>query len=201
MKTALRGARLLMALVLILTVAVSCFVLKGFALSAVLLGMAGALWAPYLGGIQRSPFSWREFWGSELGAVLTTYFMRSGIPGGPTLINGSATPPTAIQATQCPKMVVQIIWNIGDTQATITHNWGLDKSSPTYFDPEIIAECLNGSGTASGTWLPMLTFDRTNTNVILVNKLAGAAAVGNAGTFLITLRNNAAMLSNAGGGF
>ena len=179
-----RGAVLLVALVLILMPA--AVVSLTF---PPLLAIALLAWLPYIGNLKRRyRFSLQNFWADQLGAVSTFYFARSGIPGGGVLINGSATPPTAQQASQCPMMKVQIIWNIADTQATITHNWGLDASAVTYFDPEIIAECQNGSGTASGTWLPMLTFDRTNTNVILVNKLAGAAAVGNAGTFLITLR-------------
>jgi hypothetical protein len=37
--------------------------------------------------------------------------------------------------------------------------------------------------------------------VILVNKIVGAAATPTGATFLITLRNNAAMLNAAGGGF
>ena len=121
-------------------------------------------------------------------AVGTTYSARSGVPGGPVLINGSATPPTAIQASLIPRLTCTVIMNIADTQATLTHNWGLDASAPTYFDPEVWYWMQNGSGTASGTWVPMLTFDLTNTNVVLVNKIAGAAAVGNAGTFIITLR-------------
>lgn len=78
--------------------------------------------------------------------------------------------------------------NFGDSQATLTHNWGLDASAPTYFDPEVWYWMQNGSGAASGTWVTMLTFDLTNTNVVLVNKIVGSAAVANAGTFIITLR-------------
>jgi hypothetical protein len=121
-------------------------------------------------------------------AVGTNYFARSGVPGGLVLINGSATPPTAIQASQIPRLTCAVVMNLADTQATLTHNWGLDASAPTYFDPEVWYTVQNGSGTASGTWVPQLSFDLTNTNVVLVNKLAGAAGVGNAGTFIITLR-------------
>ena len=201
--TVFRGARCLMALLLVLTVAASLLLLPGFARAAVLLGLAGlafAAWIPYLGGIARNRFEWRDFWRSELAAVIPTlYFARSGIPGGSVLINGSATPPTAIQASQIPVLKVQMVMTDGVIQGTITHNWGLDKSSPTYFDPELWYVVQNTTDGAPGaTWLPLLTFDLTNTNVILVNKIVGAAATPTGATYLITLRNNAAMLASAG---
>lgn len=199
---AFRGARLLMALVLILTVAVSLFILPGFANSLVILGLLGiafATWIPYLGNV-REQFSFRQFWRSELAAVIPTfYYARSGIPGGSVLINGSQTPPTAQQASQIPLLKVQMVMTDGVVQGTITHNWGLDKSAPTYLDPEIWYWCQNSTDGAPGaTWLPMLTFDLTNTNVVLVNKIVGAAATPTGGTYIITLRNNAAMLASAG---
>ena len=121
-------------------------------------------------------------------AVGTQYYARSGVPGGAVLLNGSVTPPTAIQASMIPRLTAKVVMNLADTQATLTHNWGLDASAPSYFDPEVWYNEENGSGTAAGTWVTMLTFDLTNTNVVLVNKLAGAAGVGSAGTFIITLR-------------
>lgn len=192
---ALRGAVLLMALVLIsMPAAVSSF------LVGPILALALFAWLPYVGGIMRRRFSARDFFASELGAVIPTlYFARSGIPGGAVLLNGSATPPTSIQASQIPVLKVQMVMTDGVIQGTITHNWGLDKSSPTYFDPEIWYVMQNSTDGAPGaTWLPVLTFDLTNTNVVLVNKIAGAAATPTGGTFLITLRNNAAMLASAG---
>lgn len=180
---ALRGAVLLMALVLILMpAAVSSLVIVG------LLGIAFGAWIPYIGSTPHSG-GWRRFWASELGAVGTLYFARSGIPGGGVLLNGSATPPTAIQASQIPTLKVQIVFIDANTQATITHNWGLDASAPTYLDPEIWYWLQNSTDGAPGaTWLPVLTFDLTNTNVVLVNKIAGAAATPTGGTFIITLR-------------
>jgi hypothetical protein len=203
MTKALRGARLLMALVLILTVAVSLFVLPGFSKAfafVAALGLAFAAWLPYLGGMIGPRFTFREFWTSELAAVIPTlYFARSGIPGGLVLLNGSSTPPTAIQASQIPVLKVQMVMTDGVIQGTITHNWGLDKSAPTYLDPEIWYWCQNSTDGAPGaTWLPMLTFDLTNTNLVLVNKIAGAAATPTGGTYIITLRNNAAALNNSG---
>jgi hypothetical protein len=197
MTKALRGARLLMALVLILTVAVSLFVLPVWLVLAMGIGLAA--WLPYAGRMVRPRFTWKQFWASELAEVQTTYFARSGIPGGAVLLNASSTAPTAIQASQIPVLKVRMVMVDAITQGTITHNWGLDKSSPTYLDPEIWYWCQNSTDGAPGaTWLPMLTFDLTNTNVVLVNKIAGAAATPTGGTYIITLRNNAAMLNNAG---
>jgi len=137
-----------------------------------------------------------------MAVIPTLYFARSGVPGGLVLLNGSATPPTAIQAQQIPVLKVQMVMTDGVIQGTITHNWGLDKSSPTYFDPELWYVVQNTTDGAPGaTWLPLLTFDLTNTNVVLVNKIVGAAATPTGATYLITLRNNAAMLNAAGGGF
>lgn len=134
-----------------------------------------------------------------MAVIPTLYFARSGVPGGPVLLNGSATPPTAIQASQIPLLKVQMVMTDGVIQGTITHNWGLDKSSPTYFDPELWYVVQNTTDGAPGaTWMPLLTFDLTNTNVILVNKIVGAAATPTGATFLITLRNNAAILASAG---
>lgn len=137
-----------------------------------------------------------------MAVIPTLYFARSGVPGGPVLLNGSSAAPTAIQASQIPVLKVQMVMTDGVIQGTITHNWGLDKSSPTYFDPLIWYVAQNATdGVAGQTWLPMLTFDLTNTNVVLVNKLAGAAATPTGATYLITLINNAAMLASAGRGF
>lgn len=191
---ALRGAVLLMSAVLVLSpVAVSSFLIGP------VLALALLAWLPYVGGLLRRAW-WRDLVASELGAVIPTlYFARSGIPGGLVLLNGSSTPPTAIQASQIPVLKVQMVMTDGVIQGTITHNWGLDKSSPTYFDPEIWYVMQNSTDGAPGaTWLPVLTFDLTNTNVVLVNKIVGGAATPTGGTFLITLRNNAAMLANAG---
>lgn len=188
-----RGAVLLMALVLILTVAVSAVVLPGFAAAltiAGLLGVAFASWIPYLGNVPgKRRFSPRQFWASELGVVVTLYSGRSGIPGGGVLLNASNTPPTAIQASQLPRMDVLVAFAADtDTSATITHNWGLDASSPTYYDPEIVYRLLLTSGANTGTYLPALTFDVTNTNLIIVRKLAGANGNVLTASYLITLR-------------
>lgn len=189
MNSIFRGARLLMALVLILTVAVSCFVLPGFnrALMILALGaLAFAAWFPYLGGIARKRFSWRDFWASELGAVTVTYYARSGIPGGNVLINGSTTVPTSIQASNLPLLRALVQFGADtDVQALITHNWGLDASAVTYFDPEVLlGGCVNSLG-VNTSLQPNFSFDFTNTNVVKVNK---ASFVGTNCNYLFILR-------------
>lgn len=177
----LRGAVLLVALVLILMpAAVSSLVVPA------LFGIALLSWLPYVGNTRRT---FRDFWQSEMGVVVTLYSGRSGIPGGGVLLNGSNTPPTAIQASQLPRLDVLVAFAAdADTVATITHNWGLDASSPTYFDPEIVYRLLLTSGANTGTYLPALTFDVTNTNLILVRKVAGANGNVLTASYLITLR-------------
>ena len=132
------------------------------------------------GGLDRPQFTWRDFWQSELGVVSVLYFIR----GGGVLINGSATPPTAIQASQVMKQSAEIIMGDSDVQALFTHNWGLDASAPTYFEPEI-SEVTGVILNAGGTYLTGFTFDRTNTNVVKINKLNFA---GTGGTWVVSLR-------------
>jgi hypothetical protein len=135
-------------------------------------------WAP-----KRGP--WRAtLWDllrSELGAITTTYYVR----GGTTLINGSTTAPTAAQASQVQKQAAVIIFSVvGDAQATFTHNWGLDASAPTYREPEILYDFIS---TAVATYEPLITFDRSNTNAVLVNK-SSVYNPGDACTIVVTLR-------------
>lgn len=179
-----RGARFLMALILILTVAASLFWLKGFAF-AVLGVLALAAWAPYLYGISRPRFSLKQFWFSELAAVNVLYYARSGIPGGGVLINGSATNPTAIQASNLPMMKALCVFAADtDVQALITHNWGLDASAVTYFDPEIFL--MGGANLGANSSLaPNFSMDFSNTNVVKVNKFN---FVGTNGSYLFCLR-------------
>ena len=158
------------------------FGISGAVLVGLLLALVAFMFSRYRiqGAIVRGPFTWRSFWGEELGAVSVLYFIR----GGPVIINGSATPPTAIQASQVQKQTAQVIFTAdSDVQALFTHNWGLDASAPTYFEPEILYwEQLTNAG---GTYVAGLTFDVTNTNVVKVNKLN---FLGTGGTFIVTLR-------------
>ena len=185
------AARLFLAL-LVLTVAASIALLPGGASALVLIGLAGialACWIPYIGNVPRLRFHWRDFWASELGVVVTLYTGRSGIPGGGVLLLNSNTPPTAVQSSQLPRLDVLVAFAADtDTVATITHNWGLDASAVNYLDPEITYRLLLTSGANTGTYLPALTFDVTNTNLVLVRKVAGANGNVLTASYLVTLR-------------
>lgn len=136
------------------------------------------------GGANHQVLHWMELIlaGAPLiGAVSVNYFIR----GGPVLINGSATPPTAVQASQVQKQTAQIIMLDADVQALFTHNWGLDASAPTYFEPEILGIVNQGPAQPAGTWLPNFSADWTNTNAVKLNKLN---FLGSGGTFMVTLR-------------
>jgi hypothetical protein len=114
----------------------------------------------------------------ELGAVTVTYYVR----GGPVTINGSTTPATAQQASQVQKQSAIVVFGVtADVACTFTHNWGLDASAPTYIEPEILYEFLS---TALTTFSPLITFDRSNTNAVFINK----PATGDACTLRVTLR-------------
>lgn len=189
------GGLVLLALVLVI---VPAAVVNPLAvLVPVLLGLAAVnlhlFWA---GRFARRGFSWRRFWASELGAVTVTYFARSGVPGGTVLINGSTTAPTAIQASQIA--VLKVIVNFGadsDVQALITHNWGLDKSGPTYFDPQIFLMGLVNSIGVNNSYQASFSMDFTNTNVLKINK---QNFVGTNGQYLFCLRNQGGEIGNAG---
>lgn len=122
-------------------------------------------------------FSLWDFVRSELGAVSVSYYVRGG--AGVT-INGSATPPTAQEAVQCFKQAAKVVFGVtADAQALFTHNWGLNASAPGYVEPEILVDCLSTT-----TYFPLLTFDRTNTNVLAINKPATDAPT----TLYVTIR-------------
>lgn len=142
-----------------------------------LLTLYGWLCGVRLTGAGERP-SWRGFLVSELGAVTVSYFIR----GGSVTINGSTTAPTASQATQVNMQKAQVVMGDTDTQFLFTHNWGLDASSPTYFDPEIMLWAQVGNG---NTWLTGFTFDQSNTNVLKGNKIS---SVNSGGTFIVALR-------------
>jgi len=114
-------------------------------------------------------------------SVTVNYFIRGGV----VIINGSTTPPTAQQASQVMKQTAQVIMLDTDIQALFTHNWGLDASAPTYFEPEIWCAGAQGPAQPGGTWLPNFSFDLTNTNVAKINKIS---FLGSGGTFMFTIR-------------
>lgn len=114
----------------------------------------------------------------ELGAVTVTYYLR----GGNTVINGSVTGPTTSQAAQLVKQAAVVVFGVvADIQALFTHNWGLDLSAGTFYEPEIIWEPISTTGNTA--W-PLITFWRVNSNVVSVNKLVSDTAT----TGLVTLR-------------
>jgi len=66
-----------------------------------------------------------------------------------------------------------------DAQALITHNMGLSASAPAFQEPQAWLEPVS----TTTSW-PLLTFDRTNTNVLKVNKPATDGAT----TVLVSIR-------------
>lgn len=109
-------------------------------------------------------------------AVSITYFTR----GAGVAINGSATPITATQAQQVYKQSALVVFGVtADVQARFTHNWGLDLSAPTFYEPEIMCWQISDN-----TAFPSLTYDVANTNVVTINKAATNAPT----TLLVTLR-------------
>jgi hypothetical protein len=105
--------------------------------------------------------------------------------GGPAQTVNNTNPPTGAQAAQSPKLVVTVGMLLADLQATVTHNWGLGASTPSYFDPEVIGPVWINGPVGGGTNVPLVTFSWPNTNTIQINKLGVA---GTDGTFVIYLR-------------
>ncbi len=105
--------------------------------------------------------------------------------GGPAQLVQSTTPPTAQQAAQVQKIVAIVGMGTADTQALITHNWGLGAGAPAQLDPEIIGPIWLTGPVGGGTQAPSITFDVTNTNVVKANKLGVA---GTDGYFYVILR-------------
>ena len=111
-------------------------------------------------------------------SVTVTYNTRGG--AGLTQL-ASTTVPTATQAAQTQKMTATVQFGADtDTQALLTHNWGLDASAPSYYEPEIIYFPL-----ALPLTFASVTFDVTNTNVVKINK---ANVAGTAQTLVVILR-------------
>jgi hypothetical protein len=95
-------------------------------------------------------------------------------------INGSTTNPTQTQASQVQKQSAVIVFGVtADAQALFTHNFGLDASAPTYREPEVMIDLISVT-----TYWPLLTLDRTNTNVLAINKPATDGPT----TIVVTIR-------------
>jgi hypothetical protein len=114
--------------------------------------------------------------------MTVNYYLRNG--AGVTII-GSATPPTAIQASACQTQVALVNFADADVQALFTHNMGLDASAPTYFEPQVEGYGVFGAAEAAATWLPAFSFDFSNTNVLKINKLN---FLGTGGTYFFRIR-------------
>lgn len=97
--------------------------------------------------------------------------------------SGTTTAPTAGQSSTLPAITCQLAMGDTETQAFITHNWGLPASAPSFFFPEINYLVQVNSG--AQTQVPCLTFSWLNTNVLVVNKLN---ALLSGGTFVVYLR-------------
>jgi hypothetical protein len=111
------------------------------------------------------------------------------VPAGPAsglpIIN-SATPPTAAQAAQIQEIIVQVGMVLADTQALVTHNWGLSASQAgNFFYPQIMGPIWQLGPLGGGSSSPFISFDVSNTNVVKVNKLGVA---GTEGSFILHLR-------------
>jgi hypothetical protein len=108
--------------------------------------------------------------------------------GGDAQIVGSTTPPTGAQLNGpggVSKITVVIGMLLSDTVATVTHNFGLGASAPTFYDPEIIGPNWINGPVGGGTNVPLVTFSIPNTNTVQFNKLGVA---GTDGTFAVILR-------------
>lgn len=110
-------------------------------------------------------------------AVTVTYNITNG--AGVNILN-STTVPTATQAQQVLKQSAVVVFGVtADVQARFTHNWGLGISAPGFFEPEIMVYQISDN-----TAFPSLTYDVSNTNVVLINKAATNAPT----TIIVTLR-------------
>jgi hypothetical protein len=110
----------------------------------------------------------------------TLYSVR----GAGVTILASTTPPTATQAAAVQRISALVNLLDADTGASITHNWGLDASAPSYYQPTIKWYVLM-QGSIGGSFIPMITFDVTNTNVVKVYK---AGTVGSGCSIIVTIR-------------
>lgn len=150
------------------------------------------------GGIQRGRFTWREFWQSEFGVFAVQYNFNGG-NGGPGFPNfGTATPPTAQQASQMAEQIAIVSFADADVTGTIVHNWGAwfqqnvpqsyannSTSFATLLLPKITVVCLNGTASAP-SFATNFTFGLTNSNQVTMNKIGNGT--GSGGSFAVYLQ-------------
>lgn len=104
---------------------------------------------------------------------------------GQAQILNSTTPPTGAQASLAPEIIITVGMLLADTVATVTHNFGLGASAPSFYDPQVVGPVWINGPLGGGTNVPLVTFSWPNTNTIQINKLGVA---GTDGTFIIYAR-------------
>ena len=109
----------------------------------------------------------------ELGAVTVTYYIDEQVAG-------SVTPPTGAMASTVTKQSAVVVFGVtADIQALFTHNWGMGASAGFYQQPQVLFEPIS----TTTSW-PCVTFWRTNSNVLSVNKVGTDGPT----TVMVTLR-------------
>jgi hypothetical protein len=112
-----------------------------------------------------------------LGAVVVTYNFQ---PAGTHVAVSSTVAPTASQARHFNSIGVLVTMAEGDTTATLTHNWGIVANERGQYQPWISLYTLT-----EGTARPVLTFDLSGTNAVVLNK---TAVNGTSGSWVVLLQ-------------
>lgn len=136
----------------------------------------------------------REGWQRSFAAIFhellfatdgyTVTYCWPGGASGPT-----TTAPTQTQAAQVHMQTALVAMGDAETFAYFTHGWGgvMGPQPAASFAGFLFPVCFyrqSDIGVGPSTQLAALTFNLANTNVVIINKVAG---VGNGGTFVVTL--------------
>lgn len=158
-----------------------------FVIAAALLAALLVLGAPAVGFKQHRHLI-RESWRIPLRAALRGFALEDAgytvtycWPGGAS--GPSTTNPTATQASQVNLQTAVVAMGDTETFAYFTHNWGLPASFPTFLFPLIFSR-VSDLGVGVNTFATALTFNITNTNVVIINKIS---SVGSGGSFIVTM--------------
>lgn len=128
-------------------------------------------------------FSFRDLFWNEAGVTITYTSVFTG--------NGSATAPTAIQASALLVQTAEVFFADADATATITHNWGSVTSFPppaswaAFLLPYLSYYKLLG-GASDASFATEFTFGISNTNSITMNKIGNGT--GSGGTWAVIMR-------------
>lgn len=103
-------------------------------------------------------------------------------------VANTTTAPTAIQSSQAPTVVAQVVFVDADTTAAITHNFGIATAAgfagiqPNIGQgfPEVIPSWI-----ATSTVVATIGYTNTSGNVVTLTK---ASLLGTAGTLFVTIR-------------